>query len=245
MTAASQTRAFRGIWIKAEIWVSDLTPFEKILLAEIDSLATTEKGCFASNEYFANFLGLSESRIAHILGDLKKKGLVYQSYFDGRTRGLKTDVTKLPCYIQQSMSDTTNEPCQIQQGTLAIPDITPIYNKDYNKSNSIEGESKATQQASVTPLPSSSKRFIKPSLEELEKEFNKLLGGNGTTEAKKFFDHYETVGWVVGKNKTPMKSWISAVSQWCSRTQEWNKQKPKVTASADTFDAKSFMSLIP
>lgn len=238
-----QTRAFRGIWIKAEIWVSDLTPFEKILLAEIDLLATTEKGCFASNEYFATFLGLSESRIAHIIGDLKKKGLVYQSFFDGRNRGLKTDVTKLPCQIQQSMSDSASEPCQIQQGGIVNPDITPIYSKDYNNSLSIGSEITPAQQASVTPLPSSSKKFIKPSLEELEKEFNRLIGGLGKSEAEKFFNHYETVGWVVGRNKTPMKSWISAVAQWCTRTQEWNNQKPKV--AGDAFDVKSFMSLIP
>lgn len=33
------------------------------------------------------------------------------------------------------------------------------------------------------------------------------------TEAKKFFDYYETVGWVVGRGKK-MKCWKSAVSTW-------------------------------
>ena len=39
-------RDFKGIWIPKEIWLdSNLTWSEKMLLVEIDSLATLEKGC--------------------------------------------------------------------------------------------------------------------------------------------------------------------------------------------------------
>ena len=42
-----QERAFKGIWIPKEIWLSqDLTMQEKIMLVEIDSL-DNESGCFA------------------------------------------------------------------------------------------------------------------------------------------------------------------------------------------------------
>ena len=232
-------RAFRGIWIPAEIWVSDLTPFEKLLLSEIDSLNNTENGCFASNQYFAVFLNLSESRIAHILSDLKKKGLVYQSFFDGRNRGLKIDITKLGCQIQQSMSDSTKEGCQIQQGTLVNSDFTPIYSKDYILSPKKRFEKIKTQQAY---------EFVVPSLNQIEEEFKtKLEDSIAITEAKKFFDHYDSVGWVVGKNATPMKNWHSAISQWISRSREWEKVKePKpVTTAANGFNVKSFLDQIP
>ena len=35
--------------------------------------------------------------------------------------------------------------------------------------------------------------------------------------ANAFCDHYASVGWVVGKARTPMKDWKAAVRQWITR----------------------------
>lgn len=69
-------RAFKGIWIPKEIWLNeDLTVMEKLFLVEIDSL-DNEKGCYASNNYFADFFGISKGRCTQIIKSLEKKGLV-------------------------------------------------------------------------------------------------------------------------------------------------------------------------
>ncbi len=69
-----ENRDFKGVWIPKEIWLNtDLSIIEKVLLVEIDSLDNSERGCFASNEYLAKFVQLSESRVAHIISDLKKR----------------------------------------------------------------------------------------------------------------------------------------------------------------------------
>lgn len=69
-------RNFKGIWIPKEIWLSeDLTTLEKILLVEIDSLEDEEKGCFASNKYFADFFKLTNGRISQIINNLNKKNI--------------------------------------------------------------------------------------------------------------------------------------------------------------------------
>jgi len=85
-------RDFKGVWIPKAVWLSkDLSLIEKCILVEIDSLDNDmERGCFASNAYFAQFFDLSESRIANILTGLKKRGYIKQVYFDGRTRGLRS-----------------------------------------------------------------------------------------------------------------------------------------------------------
>src|SRR5438128_2510285 len=50
MRMGAEKRAFKGIWICAAIFLDEkLTPAEKILLAEIDSLTTEDHGCYASN----------------------------------------------------------------------------------------------------------------------------------------------------------------------------------------------------
>lgn len=85
-----ENRDFKGVWIPKEIWLNtDLSIIEKVLLVEIDSLDNSDRGCFASNEYLAKFVQLSEGRVANIISDLKKRKYILQIFFDGRNRGLR------------------------------------------------------------------------------------------------------------------------------------------------------------
>ena len=69
-------RRFKGIWIPEHIWLSEgLSLIEKVLFVEIDSL-DNERGCFASNAYFAQFFGMSVRQIATHVAALKAKGFV-------------------------------------------------------------------------------------------------------------------------------------------------------------------------
>jgi len=69
-------RDFKGIWIPKDIWLSEeLSLIEKVLFVEIHSL-DNERGCFASNKYFAEFFGLHPRRIAEHIAALKEKGFV-------------------------------------------------------------------------------------------------------------------------------------------------------------------------
>jgi hypothetical protein len=80
-----EKRAFKGVWICAAIFLDEkLTPAEKILLAEIDSLTTNDQGCYASNAHFAKRLGVTESRANHVLARLTREGYIVRVYYDGR-----------------------------------------------------------------------------------------------------------------------------------------------------------------
>jgi len=81
-------RNFKGVWIPKEVYLNkELSWSEKILFIEIDSL-DNEKGCFASNDYFADFIGVSNTRISKMTSKLKEQGLIRQESFDGRQRVL-------------------------------------------------------------------------------------------------------------------------------------------------------------
>jgi len=91
-----ENRDFKGVWIPKEIWLNtDLSIIEKVLLVEIDSLDNSERGCFASNEYLASFVQLSEGRVANIISDLKKRKFIIQVFFDGRNRGLRISKSEI------------------------------------------------------------------------------------------------------------------------------------------------------
>jgi|GEM_PF-1211388 len=70
-------RKFQGVWIPADIWLDrGLSITEKVMLVEIGSLQDDERGCYASNAHFAEFFGLSISRVSEIISALAAKGLV-------------------------------------------------------------------------------------------------------------------------------------------------------------------------
>jgi len=89
-------RAFKGIWIPKEVWLDEnLSWIEKFLLVEIDSL-DNENGCWANNEYFAKFFGVSKDRISRLISSLSKKGYITVefSYKEG-TKAIEKRIVKI------------------------------------------------------------------------------------------------------------------------------------------------------
>jgi len=80
----------RGVWIPSEIFFNpNLTAAEKLLLGEIFNLSPNDgSGCFASNKYLGRIMGLSASRIANVISDLRGRGYVETLGFDGYMRRL-------------------------------------------------------------------------------------------------------------------------------------------------------------
>ena len=103
-------RDFKGIWIPKEIWLdSNLTWSEKMLLVEIDSLATLEKGCFATNEYLSDFFNLSKDRISKLISSLKSKGYIEVKliYKKDTKQILKREITTIG-YRQKQLEGIVN-----------------------------------------------------------------------------------------------------------------------------------------
>ena len=86
-------RDFKGIWIEKELYLVDkkvLSWPEKILLKEIHSFTTDGAGCYASNEYLSNFIGVKEGTLANMKTKLRKMGLIENVGFNDRTMSVKT-----------------------------------------------------------------------------------------------------------------------------------------------------------
>lgn len=95
-----EERNFKGIWIPKEIWLTDeLSLQEKVVLVEIDSLDDEEKGCYASNKYFANFFKLTNGRISQIIKQLQQKGYIDIKYnYQGKEISERLIKVKRPPY---------------------------------------------------------------------------------------------------------------------------------------------------
>jgi hypothetical protein len=62
------------------------------------------------------------------------------------------------------------------------------------------------------------KRFIKPTIEDIKKEFPNF-------NAEHFYNYYESNGWMIGRNK--MKEWKASVKTWMAK--DYNQQTQVIT----------------
>lgn len=82
---------FKGVWIPKLIWQhKELSLHAKCLWATIDTFSDEEEGCYGSNQYFAELLGISPMGVSNIIAQLKKLGLIKLQCFDGRKRYLES-----------------------------------------------------------------------------------------------------------------------------------------------------------
>lgn len=78
--------------------------------------------------------------------------------------------------------------------------------------------------------------FIPPTIPELHSEFIKkgFTEKLALVEANKFFSHYQSNGWKVGKNK--MVSWIDSVSGWVTRINDFKKSNGQADQPVEVRD---------
>lgn len=124
-------RSFQGVWIPKEIYLDErLGALDKILLAEIASLDTGD-GCYASNEYLAEFCQCGLRQITTIISKLKSLGLVEQVRTDGRRRWLKCTLAKT---ARQTSKNCEAEPQKVlgSENDTTKDIFNNIYNNIYN-----------------------------------------------------------------------------------------------------------------
>jgi hypothetical protein len=118
---------FAGVFIPREVLLdADISASGKIIFAIIQSL-DNDKGCFASNEYIGNMLGLSDSSIRASIGDLLKKNYITRVITETGVRTIRTCTTSSFANPRQISSDPPPENKRPPAGKLAT-----YSNKDIN-----------------------------------------------------------------------------------------------------------------
>lgn len=116
-------RDFKGVWIAREVWLDKrLTALDKVILTEIDSLDRGD-GCFASNAYIADFCQCSENKVSEAVAKLSRFGYIAIAGFNGRSRILKSCLTKNGRQGHKKCEAASQKTGQINNSD---------YNSDYN-----------------------------------------------------------------------------------------------------------------
>ena len=100
--------------------------------------------------------------------------------------------------------------------------------KPNNNQTITKVEPNVNDNVNVNDNKNVNKKFIKPTKEEIQKEFPNF-------DADKFIDYYESNGWMIGKNK--MKDWKATIRNW-NRNNDTNQTqqiqvKPKLATLND------------
>jgi hypothetical protein len=215
---------FTGIFIPVEILeYEDLSLTEKLLLSWIDALYDEEKGgCFASNEYLADRMGIKPNTISKSLVKLRKLNLIEDISFDGRERVIRALIGKFVDKNQhspkKSKSDLDKNPSRV--GKKSNPEMeknpsTPIYErkeerKDIKPPTPLKGDIPETGSPPVGPLKFG--KFVSLSKEEFQ-ELQKFCGGTDPLSEiiQEINDYLSSTG------KKPYKDYAATIRNWFRR----------------------------
>ncbi len=128
-------------------------------------------------------------------------------------------------FIFDTSSEQVVSQLSVQQGGQVVsqvlgPSINSINNKkQLNITNIDEVDSKIDQ-----PTKSEKKRsvFIKPEIDEVKAFFKEK--NKSDLDAEKFFNHFESNGWLVG-GKSKMKNWQAAARNWILNSEKFAQSK--------------------
>lgn len=187
-----------------------LKGMDLIIYAIIFGFSQDEKSGFVgSQKYLAFWCNSSIRGVQKSLNKLTQNGLIYKSDSGLRTRSID-ELSSLKSE-QSSCEQDEQSSCQDELSSPNNIDNIFILKEKINKKEKLDADD------------DEKKRFKIPSVIEIASYCRKR---NNSIDAQRFFDFYESKGWMIGKNK--MKDWKAAV-----RT--WENQEKKIRQSNDTL----------
>ncbi len=172
----------------------------KVLLG--NQLINVKKGSFITSEIklMAEF-SWSKSKLRTFLSLLES-----QSMIEKVTDSKKTTLTIVK-YSDYQEHQTAKKPQKNRKPTAK--ELRSDTDNNENNDNKDNNENNITNPTEVELVMSTQKRFIIPLISEISTYCKER---NNEVNPEQFYDHYQSNGWMVGKNK--MKDWKAAVRTW-------------------------------
>ncbi|MGZ4055283.1 MAG: transcriptional regulator [Bacteroidia bacterium] len=142
--------------------------------------------------------------------------------------------SKVYLYTFDKTTDNTNDQTFIMAVRPSINNTKQVE----NNSNNIKGDQQPKNNNSIFPLNNNSdekekssgkkERVRNPTAQEVKDHFAQKRWL--PIEAEKFFNHYESNGWLIG-GRSPMKNWKAAADNWILNSNKFNNVKSNSKAN--------------
>lgn len=169
----------------------------------------------ATDEYVKKSLKWGIDRIKKAKGILKDNGLIKVTKRVDEKGIIVGWFVELSYMIENHIHNTQNP--QVDESTSGFQE-TSAYNNINEMLNN--DNINANKESIINNTKESSKRFKKPTLEELEAYINEK---GYHFSASNFINYYDSVGWKIGKS--PMKDWKAACRTWEAKYKNDNNGK--------------------
>ena len=178
----------------------------------------------------------SKSTYTKLLKELDKFG--YIQYLPSNNP-IKGSLVNLYTFGNSSeyTSGNTTDPTTGQSGvTLVVPSINSINNNKHINIKTIEGENSPSELSNTLKSKKMKiQNFTIPDLQEVKSYF--LEKENTIIEPEKFYNYFESNGWLVG-GKTKMKDWKAAARNWMLNAKRF--AKPETTSNLHVNENKRY-----
>ena len=148
----------------------NLTYMQKLILAKITNL-DNDKGCFATNKYFARLLSTSINSVSKTINQLKSMGLIEVEITNNTDRSItlakkcRGGVVKVEGGSPKSVgsSDTINIDTNIDNNKIykSFIDWWKLYDKKVGKDKTLKFWTKKLDQSLVDDIMNHTKRYVK------------------------------------------------------------------------------------
>lgn len=115
---------------------------------------------------------------------------------------------------------TTRTTSGTTSGTSTVQVLVPSINSNKQNKQLNRINMYGDNQKIATSSEKSKDKFCPPDLDEVKSFFGSK--GSSNTEAEKFYNHFESNGWLVG-GKTKMKKWQAAARNWMLNAQKFSQ----------------------
>ena len=147
---------------------------------------------------------------------------------------LRSDRYKETLYVdEKSMLKIKNNGSYTLNDNVGIPNC---YQTDTNQLPDCSHCIPSIDKSSIdkSSIDKSSSRFTPPTLDEVR---NYCKERNNTVDCERWYDFYESKGWMIGKNK--MKDWKAAVRTWEKKSKD-QSQKPTNQNKFNNFPQRDY-----
>jgi hypothetical protein len=175
------------------------------------------------NEIIRNFgLSLEERGLLIFLLSLRHDWVIYKTTLHERVGCSKGTLDRVFKGLQEKgyiiSVKVVNDSGHFSGWNHVVYDIPTSTNTDV-------GESAPISNTNTSKLYIKNTKFIRPTASEVN-EYAKEIGFI-SLDGSYFFDHYESNGWLVGKN--PMKDWKAAIRTWKRNSSKFNTEVSQTT----------------
>lgn len=224
--------------IPKEIWphISRLSSLQ--LAIYCDAITWESQGGTArrSNDTIAAMFGVTSRAVTKSVTRLVELGLVEIEIGANNIRTIKPRTGVLPnersprtiVHPEQVFTPTPNE-CSMQPRTSVRVSPERVFTQEEKR------EEKREEQRE--------EKGTKPKKEATPKDLQTIIdtftaAGSTAELAERFFNYYESVGWVIGRARKPMKDWKATARDWIKRQTTYDNEQPKFSPGGGAFHSR-------